>query len=98
MTTSGTTRGAANRQGCLSGIGGCPGYAELLTLTKSDAELIDVFKAPGQHTVGQDWIHEVLIERARAGKEGVRLKGGDPVIYGRGWEEIEACRLAGRPW
>ncbi len=69
--------------------------AELLTLTKPDAELIDVFKAPGQHTVGQDWIHEVLIERARAGKEVVRLKGGDPFIYGRGWEEIEACCLAG---
>ncbi len=71
--------------------------AELLTLTKADAELIDAFKAPGQHTVGQDWIHEVLIERARAGKEVVRLKGGDPFIYGRGWEEIEACCLAGIP-
>ena len=71
--------------------------AELLTLTKAGAELIDAFKAPGQHTVGQDWIHEVLIERARAGKEVVRLKGGDPFIYGRGWEEIEACCLAGIP-
>ena len=71
--------------------------AELLTLTRPDAELIDVFKAPGQHTVPQDGIHEVLIERARAGKEVVRLKGGDPFIYGRGWEEIEACYLAGVP-
>ena len=59
--------------------------AELLTLTRADAELIDVFKAPGQHTLSQDRIHEVLIERARAGKEVVRLKGGDPFIYGRGW-------------
>ncbi len=71
--------------------------AELLTLTRADAELIDVFKAPGQHTLSQDRIHEVLIERARAGKEVVRLKGGDPFIYGRGWEEIEACYLAGVP-
>ena len=71
--------------------------AELLTLTKPGAELIDVFKVPGKHTVPQDEIHEVLIERARAGKEVVRLKGGDPFIYGRGWEEIEACYLAGVP-
>ena len=71
--------------------------AELLTLTRPDAELIDVFKAPGQHTMPQDGIHDVLIERARAGKEVVRLKGGDPFIYGRGWEEIEACYLAGVP-
>ena len=71
--------------------------AELLTFTRPDAELIDVFKAPGQHTVPQDRIHEVLIERARAGKEVVRLKGGDPFVYGRGWEEIEACYLAGVP-
>ena len=71
--------------------------AELLTLTRPDAELSDVFKAPGQHTIAQDRIHDLLIERARAGKEVVRLKGGDPFIYGRGWEEIEACYLAGIP-
>ena len=71
--------------------------AELLTLTRPDAELIDVFKVPGQHTLPQDGIHDVLIKRARAGKEVVRLKGGDPFIYGRGWEEIEACYLAGVP-
>jgi uroporphyrinogen III methyltransferase/synthase len=71
--------------------------AELVTLAKPGAELIDVFKAPGRHAVPQDRIHEVLIERARAGKEVVRLKGGDPFVYGRGWEEIEACYLAGVP-
>lgn len=71
--------------------------AELLTFVRPDAELIDVFKAPGQHTVAQEGIHDLLIERARAGKEVVRLKGGDPFIYGRGWEEIEACSLAGIP-
>jgi len=69
--------------------------AELLTLTRPDAELIDVFKEPGRHTLPQEQIHEVLIERAKAGHEVVRLKGGDPFIYGRGWEEIEACYLAG---
>ena len=71
--------------------------AELLTFTSPDAELIDVFKTPGQHTLPQDQIHDLLIERARAGKEVVRLKGGDPFVYGRGWEEIEACYLAGVP-
>ena len=71
--------------------------AELLTFARPDAELIDVFKAPGQHTLPQDQIHDILIERARAGMEVVRLKGGDPFIYGRGWEEIEACYLAGVP-
>ncbi|MED5198712.1 MAG: uroporphyrinogen-III C-methyltransferase, partial [Gemmatimonadota bacterium] len=71
--------------------------AELLTFTRPDAELIDVFKMPGQHTLPQDQIHDLLIERARAGKEVVRLKGGDPFVYGRGWEEIEACYLAGVP-
>ncbi len=71
--------------------------AELLTFTRPDAELIDVFKAPGQHTLSQDQIHDLLIERARSGKEVVRLKGGDPFIYGRGWEEMEACYLAGVP-
>ncbi|HAT16785.1 MAG TPA: uroporphyrinogen-III C-methyltransferase, partial [Gemmatimonadetes bacterium] len=71
--------------------------AELLTFTRPDAELIDVFKTPGQHTLPQDQIHDLLIERARAGKEVVRLKGGDPFVYGRGWEEIEACYLAGVP-
>ncbi len=71
--------------------------AELLTFTRPDAELIDVFKAPGQHTLPQDQIHDLLIERARSGKEVVRLKGGDPFIYGRGWEEMEACYLAGVP-
>jgi uroporphyrinogen III methyltransferase/synthase len=69
--------------------------AELLTFTRTDAELIDVFKAPGHHTLPQDEIHEILIARAKEGKEVVRLKGGDPFIYGRGWEEIEACYLAG---
>ncbi len=71
--------------------------AELLTFTRPDAELIDVFKAPGQHTLPQERIHDILIERARAGKDVVRLKGGDPFVYGRGWEEIEACYLAGIP-
>jgi uroporphyrinogen III methyltransferase/synthase len=71
--------------------------AKLLTHTRPDAELIDVFKAPGQHTVLQDGIHEILIHRARVGREVVRLKGGDPFVYGRGWEEIEACYLAGVP-
>ena len=70
---------------------------ELLTLARPDAELIDVFKAPGRHTVPQDEIQDVLIERARAGKDVVRLKGGDPFVYGRGWEEVEACYLAGVP-
>jgi len=62
---------------------------------REDAELIYVGKAPGKPSVPQEEIGERLIEAARAGKSVVRLKGGDPFVFGRGGEEGEALREAG---
>ncbi len=62
---------------------------------REDAELVYVGKAPGRPSVPQEEIGERLIEAARAGKSVVRLKGGDPFVFGRGGEEGEALRAAG---
>jgi uroporphyrin-III C-methyltransferase len=59
------------------------------------AELVDVGKLPYHHPTSQDRIQELIIERARGGQSVVRLKGGDPFVFGRGGEEIRACRAAG---
>ncbi|WP_168581292.1 uroporphyrinogen-III C-methyltransferase [Gephyromycinifex aptenodytis] len=61
----------------------------------TEVEIIDVSKIPrGRHTT-QEEINAVLIERARQGHRVVRLKGGDPYVFGRGMEEVMACREAG---
>ncbi len=62
---------------------------------REDAELVYVGKQPGVPSVPQDEIGERLIEAARAGKSVVRLKGGDPFVFGRGGEEGEVLREAG---
>lgn len=62
---------------------------------REDAELVYVGKAPGAPAVPQDEIERRLTEAARAGKSVVRLKGGDPFVFGRGGEEGEALRAAG---
>jgi uroporphyrinogen III methyltransferase / synthase len=62
---------------------------------RDDAELVYVGKAPGVPSVPQEEIGERLIEAAQAGKSVVRLKGGDPFVFGRGGEEGEALRAAG---
>jgi uroporphyrinogen III methyltransferase/synthase len=62
---------------------------------RPDAELVYVGKAPGRASVPQEEIAERLIEAARSGKSVVRLKGGDPFVFGRGGEEGEALREAG---
>jgi uroporphyrinogen III methyltransferase / synthase len=62
---------------------------------REDAELVYVGKAPGAPAMPQGEIGERLIEAARAGKSVVRLKGGDPFVFGRGGEEGEALRAAG---
>jgi uroporphyrinogen III methyltransferase / synthase len=62
---------------------------------REDAELIYVGKQPGVPSVPQDEIGERLIESAKAGRSVVRLKGGDPFVFGRGGEEGEALRAAG---
>ncbi|MFP5109938.1 uroporphyrinogen-III C-methyltransferase [Neobacillus sp. C211] len=61
----------------------------LLKYGKSDAEFIYCGKEPGNHCVSQDSIHQILVDKALAGKTVVRLKGGDPFIFGRGGEEAE---------
>jgi uroporphyrinogen III methyltransferase/synthase len=62
---------------------------------REEAELIYVGKAPGKPSVPQEEIGQRLIEAARAGRSVVRLKGGDPFVFGRGGEEGEALRAAG---
>jgi uroporphyrin-III C-methyltransferase len=61
----------------------------LLEYGRSETEIIYCGKAPGDHCFSQDAIHQLLVEIALAGKTIVRLKGGDPFIFGRGGEEAE---------
>ncbi|MGA6947670.1 MAG: uroporphyrinogen-III C-methyltransferase, partial [Solirubrobacterales bacterium] len=69
-----------------------------LALARPDAELLYVGKEPGSASVGQDEIADLLIDRARQGKIVVRLKGGDPFVFGRGGEEAEALAEAEIPF
>jgi uroporphyrin-III C-methyltransferase/precorrin-2 dehydrogenase/sirohydrochlorin ferrochelatase len=67
----------------------------VLEHARREVELIPVGKAKGEHSVPQGKIQEMMIERARAGQTVVRLKGGDPLVFGRAGEEISALREAG---
>lgn len=70
---------------------------ELRSEIAPDVVLIDVGKRPGHHPVPQNEINALLIGHAKAGRRVVRLKGGDPFVFGRGGEEVLACRAAGVP-
>ena len=69
----------------------------ILDLVPRSARMVSVAKSRARHTMPQDEINALLIRHARAGREVVRLKGGDPFIFGRGGEEAEAARAAGIP-
>jgi uroporphyrin-III C-methyltransferase len=69
----------------------------VLSLAHPEATLISVAKQRSRHSVPQNGINAILIREAIAGNMVVRLKGGDPFIFGRGGEEAEACRAAGVP-
>jgi uroporphyrin-III C-methyltransferase / precorrin-2 dehydrogenase / sirohydrochlorin ferrochelatase len=70
---------------------------ELLGELSPDVELVDVAKLPRGRSASQDEINRVIVERAREGKRVVRFKGGDPFVFGRGYEEAIACAEAGVP-
>lgn len=67
----------------------------ILSLANPNAELISVAKQRSKHTLPQPDINALLVREAMAGRDVVRLKGGDPLIFGRGGEEAEAAHAAG---
>jgi len=69
--------------------------AGVLALARRDADFLEVGKQAANHHVTQDQIHALMLEHARAGRRVVRLKGGDPFVFGRGGEELEFLRAHG---
>jgi uroporphyrin-III C-methyltransferase len=69
----------------------------LLEQLAPGVHVVDAAKVPGGPAMRQDHINHALVEHARAGRAVVRLKGGDPFVFGRGREEVEACLAAGVP-
>ncbi|MGK8491204.1 uroporphyrinogen-III C-methyltransferase [Nocardia asiatica] len=70
---------------------------ELLAELGPEVEVVDAAKIPYGRAMAQEAINNALVEGAKAGKFVVRLKGGDPYVFGRGYEELEACVAAGVP-
>lgn len=66
---------------------------KLLDWARKDAERIYVGKSAGRHSIPQDEIEEILVDRANKGNQVVRLKGGDPFVFGRGGEEIDELQI-----
>jgi len=64
----------------------------ILSLVRDDCEIVSVGKRSGRHSKAQETINDLIVAAAKSGKRVVRLKGGDPSIFGRSAEEIEHCR------
>ncbi|MGY2083065.1 uroporphyrinogen-III C-methyltransferase [Blastococcus sp. SYSU DS0539] len=73
------------------------GPQSLLASLPPEVEVIDASKLPRGRSMAQERINQLLVEHARAGRRVVRLKGGDPFVFGRGFEELQACAAAGIP-
>ena len=71
---------------------------EILSWSRPDAEIIYAGKQAGAHTLSQTEINDLILQRAKEGKQVVRLKGGDPFVFGRGAEEAEILAQAGIPF
>ena len=69
----------------------------ILAMARPACRMISVAKSRARHSLPQDQINALLVREALAGNDVVRLKGGDPFVFGRGGEELEACRAAGVP-
>jgi uroporphyrin-III C-methyltransferase / precorrin-2 dehydrogenase / sirohydrochlorin ferrochelatase len=72
--------------------------ASVLDFARKEAELVAVGKEAGDATMSQERINELLIRHVREGRRVCRLKGGDPFVFGRGGEEVEALAAAGLPY
>ena len=72
--------------------------AEFLSYAKPDAEIIYVGKKGGDHTLSQEGINKLIVDKAKEGKSVARLKGGDPYMFGRGGEEAQELLAAGVPF
>ncbi|BAU29682.1 uroporphyrin-III C-methyltransferase [Aneurinibacillus soli] len=73
-------------------------HPHLLTYARNEAKLVYCGKLSGNHSMPQEQINQELVRYAQAGKQVVRLKGGDPFVFGRGGEEAEACVEVGIPF
>lgn len=69
----------------------------ILAMAPRGARFVSVAKSRSRHTLQQEEINALLVREALAGHEVIRLKGGDPFVFGRGGEEAEACQAAGVP-
>ncbi|HLW18618.1 MAG TPA: uroporphyrinogen-III C-methyltransferase [Actinomycetota bacterium] len=93
-----TVRGLALLRGADVVVYDRLGAGALIGFARADAKMIYVGKQPKQHTKTQAEITRILVQEARAGRSVVRLKGGDPFVFGRGGEEAEALAAAGIPF
>ena len=73
------------------------GPVSLLDRLRAEVEIVDASRSPGRRTLTYDEIVAIMIDRARDGKNVVRLKGGDPFIFAHGAQEVRSCTEAGIP-